>query len=162
MATVVVRETPSWLGALQRSTYRLGVVTVAGGLLGLAIGGVGGRLAMMLLARLNPEATGLISDDGFHIGQFTVAASLNLLILTTLVGILGGGIYLAVRPLMIGPRWFQLLSISVGPAIVVGPFSCTLMASISQPCGRSGWPWRCSWSSPVCTPPCSPSSPIGG
>jgi len=120
MATVVVRETPSWLGALQRATYRLGVATVAGGLLGLAIGGVGGRLAMMLLARLNPEATGLISDDGFHIGQFTVVATLNLLILTTLVGILGGGIYLVMRPLMIGPRWFQLLSISVGPAIVVG------------------------------------------
>jgi hypothetical protein len=120
MATAVVREAPSWLGALRRVSYRLGVATVAGGLLGLAIGGVGGRLAMLLLARLNPEATGFISDDGFRMGQFTVAASLNLLFFTTLVGILGGGIYLALHALMIGPRWFQLLSISVGPAIVVG------------------------------------------
>ena len=119
MPTEAAREAPSWLGALQRVTYRLGVATVAGGLLGLAIGGVGGRLAMMLLARLNPEATGVISDDGFRIGQFT-AASLSLLIISTLVGVLGGGIYLALHALMIGPRWFQLLSISIGAAIVVG------------------------------------------
>jgi hypothetical protein len=120
MATALVRESPSWIHALQRVVYRLGVVTVSGGLLGLVIGGVGGRLAMMLLARLNPEVTGLVSDDGFRIGQFTVAATLNLLIFTTLIGVFGGGLYLVLRPLMIGPRWFQLLSISVGAAIVVG------------------------------------------
>ena len=41
-------------------------VTWAGALLGLLVGGVGSRLAMLLLARLNPEATGVISDDGFE------------------------------------------------------------------------------------------------
>ena len=74
---------------------------------------------MLLLARLNPEATGVTSDDGFTIGQFS-AATLNLLVVGTLLGILGSGIYVVLRGLMIGPRWFRLVSISVGPAVVVG------------------------------------------
>jgi hypothetical protein len=37
-------------------------------LLGLLVGGVGSRLAMMLLARLNPGIAGVTSDDGFIMG----------------------------------------------------------------------------------------------
>jgi len=75
---------------------------------------------MLLLARLSPEASGVLSDDGFVIGRFTVSATLNLLAIGTVLGVLGGGIYLVLRGLMIGPRWFQVLTISVGPAVVVG------------------------------------------
>ena len=75
---------------------------------------------MMLLARLAPETAGVLSDDGFFIGQLTRSGTLNLLVVTTFIGVLGGGIYLVVRGLMIGPRWFQVLSVSLGPAIVVG------------------------------------------
>jgi hypothetical protein len=89
-------------------------------LLGLLVGGVGGRLAMMLLARLNPEATGITSDDGFRIGQFTVGATLQLLLTGTLFGLVGACVYALVRHLMIGPRWFQVASIAAGPAVVVG------------------------------------------
>jgi hypothetical protein len=89
-------------------------------LLGLLIGGVGGRLAMMLLARMNPDATGTTSDDGFRIGQFTVGATLQLLLTGTFFGLLGACIYAVVRHLMIGPRWFQVLCIAGGPAVVVG------------------------------------------
>lgn len=74
---------------------------------------------MMLLAGLNPDFTGVESDDGFRMGQFT-GATANLLFIATLFGVLGGGVYFVVRGLMIGPRWFQLVSISVGPAVVVG------------------------------------------
>ena len=59
------------------------------------------------------------SDDGFTMGQFT-DATFNLLIIATLIGVVGGAIYFALRGLMVGPRWFQILSISVGPAVVVG------------------------------------------
>ena len=88
-------------------------------MLGLLVGGIGGRLAMMLLARLNPEAEGVTSDDGFTIGQLT-GDTLNLLVLGTLFGVLGGGVHLVLRHLMIGPRWFRLTSYTVGPAVVVG------------------------------------------
>ena len=105
---------------IDRAVRRLSVVTAAGALCGLLVGGIGGRLAMLLLARLAPETTGVISDDGFLIGQLTLSGTLNLLAVCTIIGVLGGGIYLVVRGLMIGPRWFRVLSISLGPAVVVG------------------------------------------
>jgi hypothetical protein len=99
---------------------RLAVATAAGALSGLLVGGIGGRLAMMLLARLTPQATGITSDDGFLMGRFTLSGTLALLGVGTFLGVVGGGIYLVMRSLMIGPRWFQVLSISLGPAVVLG------------------------------------------
>lgn len=115
-----MRSSPSWRGAVESVIRRLGVATLAGALLGLAVGGIGGRLAMMLLAVRNPNATGLTSDDGFTMGQFTISGTANLLLVTTFIGVLGGGVYLVLRDLMIGPRWFQVCSVSIGPAVVVG------------------------------------------
>jgi hypothetical protein len=114
-----VRTHRGWAAAAEDAARRLGAATAAGALLGLLVGGVGGRLAMLLIARLNPRATGLESDDGFTIGHFT-SDSLNLLAVATVIGALGGGIYFLLRGVMLGPRWFQVLSISVGPAVVVG------------------------------------------
>ena len=110
---------PSWAELASRVTREVAAVTGVGAVIGLLVGGVGGRLAMLVLARLNPEATGVTSDDGFAIGQFT-GATLNTLVTAALFGVLGGGIYYVLRGLMIGPRWFPLVSISVGPAVVVG------------------------------------------
>jgi len=98
----------------------LAAVTAAGGLLGVIIGGVGGRLAMFVLAAVNPEAAGVESDDGFVMGRFTMSGTLNLLLLGVFAGVLGGGIYYVLRGLMIGPRWFGILSMSGGAAVVVG------------------------------------------
>lgn len=99
---------------------RLAVATAAGALSGLIVGGFGGRLAMMLLARLAPETAGVVSDDGFVIGQLTFAGTYTLVTIATGLGVVGGGIYVVLRGLMIGPRWFQVLSISLGAAVVVG------------------------------------------
>jgi hypothetical protein len=117
--STVERQEESWAVTTRRALRRLAAVTWAGALLGLLVGGVGSRLAMMLLARLNPRAAGTVSDDGFVMGQLTLE-TLDLLATTTLIGVFGGGVYFVLRGLMIGPRWFQILSISVGPAVVVG------------------------------------------
>ncbi len=95
-------------------------ITAAGALAGVLVGGVGGRLAMMLLARLNPQATGVTSDDGFTMGRFTLGNTLSLLVVTLGLGLLGAAFYAVLRGLMIGPHWFRVASISVGPAVVVG------------------------------------------
>lgn len=108
-----------WWAPAELAARRLAVITATGALLGLLVGGVGGRLAMLLLAELNPEASGVTSDDGFTIGQFTLA-SLNLLIVGTVLGVVGAGFYAILRGLRVGPRWFQVLSLAVGPAVVVG------------------------------------------
>jgi hypothetical protein len=99
---------------------RFSAVSVAGALAGLVVGGIGGRLAMLLLARLNPEAHGLVSDDGFVMGQLDPLATLNLLAAGTGLGLFGAAVYVVLRGLRTGPPWFQLLSLSVGPAVVVG------------------------------------------
>lgn len=111
---------PGWRWSAERAARRLAAVTALGAVLGLLVGGVGGRLAMLVLARLNPAATGVTSDDGFRMGQFTASGSLNLLVVGTGLGVLGAGIYAAARALMLGPRWFQVLSVAGGPAVVVG------------------------------------------
>lgn len=99
----------------------LATVTLVGVGCGIVTVGVLSRLAMLLLAQFNPAATGVVSDDGFVMGQFTLSGSLNLaLVVGPGLGVLGAGFYVAFRGLRIGPGWFQLLSISLGPAAVVG------------------------------------------
>ncbi len=105
---------------VERHARTLAAAAAAGSLLGFVVNGWGSRLAMMLLARLNPEVTGRISDDGFRMGQFTLADTLGLVGFGTVVGVLGGLAYLAIRGLRFGPRWFQLVALAVGPAVVVG------------------------------------------
>lgn len=98
----------------------LAKVTLAGAVSGVIAVGVLARLAMSLLAYLNPDATGVTSDDGFTIGQVTLFGSLQLAASGLQFGIIGAFFYLALRGLMVGPAWFRLLSISLGPAVVIG------------------------------------------
>jgi hypothetical protein len=74
---------------------------VAGGFItGLAIGGVGGRLAMLVLRLTSdPSLHGATTDDGFTIGVVSGETSF-LLGTTALIGALGGVLYL------IGRGWF--------------------------------------------------------
>ena len=92
----------------------------AGAVAGLVAGGIGGRLVMLALARLNPHATGVISDDGFVMGRFTLAGTLNLLVAATIFGAIGGAIWVAIRGLRFGPRWWRAASMPLGATIVIG------------------------------------------
>ncbi|HEX5862302.1 MAG TPA: hypothetical protein VFY58_10690, partial [Nocardioides sp.] len=105
---------------LARAAQVLAKVTLVGLLSGLVAVGLLARLVMGLLAFLNPDAAGVTSDDGFTIGQFTLSGSLQLAASGLQFGLLGVFFYLALRGLMVGPDWFRLLSISVGPAVVIG------------------------------------------
>jgi len=112
-------KTRTWGAAAATAVRQLAIATLAGVIAGFVIGGIGGRLAMFLLARLNPQATGVLSDDGFVMGQFTMSGTLNLLAVATVLGALGGAIYLAVRTLRIGPTWFRYASVAVGAGVTV-------------------------------------------
>lgn len=103
-----------------RAARRLGACVAAGAISGLLVGGVGGRLAMALLALTSPGAHGVTSDDGFEVGTFTLAGTLNLLLIGSLLGAVGGGIYAVLRRLRLGRRWFDVSALAVGPGIVVG------------------------------------------
>ncbi len=76
---------------------RFGAAALAGLTAGFLIGGVGGRLAMLLLRLTSSDAVrGIESDDGFTIGQVSTQ-SIFLLAVTTLLGTLLAFAYLLVR-----------------------------------------------------------------
>ena len=112
----------AWRPAAVLALRRLAVASLAGAIVGFLVGGVGGRLAMSLLANLNAEHAGTVSDDGFTMGQVTLSGTLNLLLVGTLLGVLGGGVYLVVRSLRVGPAWFRSASIAIGATVVIGSF----------------------------------------
>jgi len=69
----------------------------SGGLAGLLVGGVGGRLAMFVLRLTSPDlVVGVQSDDGFTIGRFSTA-TIFLLLVTASIGAMGGIAYVALR-----------------------------------------------------------------
>jgi hypothetical protein len=89
--------------------------------LGVLVGGVGGRLAMLILRLTSPDSvTGVISDDGFEIGQVTLLGTLGLLVFAAVFGLIGAAAYALVRPWLIGPPWFRNLTCALGAGAVVG------------------------------------------
>ncbi|MGO4257483.1 hypothetical protein [Marmoricola sp. RAF53] len=90
----------------------------AAALLGGLTVGLFSRLGMHLLIRLNADADGVTSDDGFEMGRFTVGGSLNLLLVGVGLGLVSGVLYLLLQPLCFGPDWFRTLSLAVGAGTV--------------------------------------------
>jgi hypothetical protein len=112
---------PRW-PTLEPVVRRVAAVSAAAALLGLLVGGVGGRLGMAFLAAQNPDATGKISDDGFRMGQFTVGGTIQLFGTSVQIGLIAGLIYLVLRPLTIGPRWLRITELATGAAVSVAAF----------------------------------------
>jgi hypothetical protein len=111
---------PARAGSLESAGRALAAATAAGAVLGVLIGGIGGRLAMSLLASLNPEDKGVISDDGFEMGQVTLGGTAQLLLATLQLGLVAALIYLALRGLALGPTWVRLASLTAGGTVVFG------------------------------------------
>ncbi len=94
---------------------------LAGGVTGFVVGGVGGRLAMLVLRLTSGDGVhGVVSDDGFVIGRFTLAGTIGLLAVATAIGILGAFVHRLVVPWLIGPRWFRRATTAAGSGVVVG------------------------------------------
>ena len=100
------RQTPGVETAIADVTWQQDLTTRArpvstaigaGLLMGGLIGGVGGRLSMFVLRLTSaPSLHGVETDDGFTIGVFS-GATLFLVIMTCVLGMLGGILYLVVR-----------------------------------------------------------------
>jgi len=78
-------------GSWQRSALvEIRATVLAGIWLGALVGGVGGRLAMLVLRLVSPDtAHGVISDDGFLIGQVTLKGTYDLIGLGAAIGLIG-------------------------------------------------------------------------
>lgn len=116
MRTEDIDVRPGWRDDLDVSLRRVRAGIVGGFLAGILVGGVGGRVAMLILRLTStPAVRGLESDDGFRIGQVS-GATLFLLILTGVLGAAGGLVYLAVRS-WIPPRWRVAVAAVVAGAL---------------------------------------------
>jgi hypothetical protein len=109
---------------LERWMRRVSIGVSTGTVAGLVIGGVGGRLAMFVLRLTSsPSLRGVETDDGFTIGEFSLA-TLFLLLLTAAVGVLAGLVYLVIRTWLPG-RWrpwlFGVFGGLVGGTLLIHP-----------------------------------------
>jgi hypothetical protein len=109
-------------GSWQRgSAVEIRATVLAGIWLGALIGGVGGRLAMLVLRLSSPSSVrGLISDDGFLIGQVTLKGTYDLIGVGALIGVVGAVAYRWVDHWLIGPGWFRQVTSALGAGAVVG------------------------------------------
>lgn len=121
---VMVRD-DRWVDVYAGAAHYIGSSLVAGLISGALIGGVGGRLAMLLL-RLTSSSSlkGVETDDGFIIGSFTSDTAF-LVAAMTAVGAASGLFYAAVRtwlPDGRGRAWLTaLLAGSAGGAVFLRP-----------------------------------------
>jgi hypothetical protein len=106
---------------LSTAVRRFTAAVLAGAFTGFLVGGVGGRLAMLVLRLTTGDSVhGVVSDDGFVIGRVTLAGTIGLLLVATLIGVLGALVHRLVVPWLIGPRWFRRLTTAAGSGLVVG------------------------------------------
>ncbi len=114
----------TWKHDLVATAKPLSAAMTAGFLTGAIVGGIGGRLAMLVLRLTSdPALHGRETDDGFRIGIFS-GATLFLIALTAIAGTIGGLLYLAVRPWFPArarPWVFGVLVGVVGGAIFIRP-----------------------------------------
>jgi hypothetical protein len=82
---------------------------------------VGGRVAMLVLRLVSPDTVhGVISDDGFLIGQVTLKGTYDLIGLGAAIGVIGAVAYRWVDQWLIGPGWFRQVTSALGAGAVVG------------------------------------------
>ncbi|HLE39003.1 MAG TPA: hypothetical protein VJA44_05050 [Acidimicrobiia bacterium] len=106
-----------WVSRLERGARVLVGGAIAGGIAGLLWGGIGGRIAMRIIfLTSNPAFAGLQSDDDFTIGQIS-AASMFLVVVTTIGGAALGAMATVLRSLL-----------RTGTAVAAGAFAVAAAA----------------------------------
>ena len=94
----LVAQPASHVSDAREIAERLLVGAAAGALAGAAVGGIGGRLVMLVLRLASdPIVLGVTSDDGFEIGRFTLTGSLNLAGGVAAAGAANGALYVVLR-----------------------------------------------------------------
>jgi hypothetical protein len=109
-------DVATWrFGAILRDIARGGIAGLA---VGVIVGGIGGRLAMRLVALLLPGTFGAFTENGNRIGDITIEGSLGLIIFAGLfVGIFVAVIWVVASPWLpssLGGRALAAVPLAIG------------------------------------------------
>jgi hypothetical protein len=103
------------IGEILRDIARGGI---AGAIVGIVVGGLGGRVLMRLAAILQADAAGALTQNGNRIGDITLVGTLGLLAFGLVVGLLAGTVWVIVSPWIPGrPRTRALLTAGIAMSI---------------------------------------------
>jgi hypothetical protein len=115
-ATVSEQTEFSPTGEVLRDIARGGI---SGAIVGIVVGGLGGRLLMRLVAILHPDAVGEITENGNRIGDITLGGTLFLILFGLILCALAGVLWVIVSPWIPGHTGVRAL-LTAGIAIATG------------------------------------------
>jgi hypothetical protein len=119
----VTRPRGAAMEFLEWSARSLAKGMLPGLIAGVIAGGVGSRLAMRIMTLTShPAVRGLETDFGATVGKITLGGTLFLLILGGILGMAGGILYLAIRPLLPLNGWLRGLVFGLLLLAMVGRF----------------------------------------
>ena len=97
---------PSRARALLRGSAPVRGAAVAGALAGFVSAGIGSRVVMRIIAVLDDDHDGVLTDSSATVGEFSFGGTFSLLALGTVFGVIAGLMYLGLRRwLWVSPAW---------------------------------------------------------
>ena len=122
MRPLIARGSTAFAANARSIAWWVLVGAASGAIAGAAVGGVGGRLAMLLLRLTSPDAViGIASDDGFEIGVVSFD-TLQLVLAMAMLGGINGVLYAALRggiPARLRLPLWSLFAAALGGANIV-------------------------------------------
>lgn len=94
---------------------------LAGALAGFVSAGIGSRVVMRIIAVLNPDRVGVMTDSSATVGLISLGGTMSLLILGTVAGVLGGLVYLGLRRWLWVPPMWRGLAFACVTLLTIGP-----------------------------------------
>ena len=116
-ATTVSDQTElSPTGEVLRDIARGGI---SGAIVGIVVGGLGGRVVMRVAAILHPDAVGALTENGNRIGDITMGGTLFLVLFGLISCAIAGVLWVIVSPWIPGQTGVRAL-LTAGIAIATG------------------------------------------
>ncbi len=92
---------------------------ISGAIVGIVVGGLGGRVVMRVVAILHPDAVGALTENGNRIGDITIGGTLSLVLFGLISCGLAGALWVIVSPWTPSHTGARAL-LTAGIAIAIG------------------------------------------
>lgn len=111
---------PPILRTIWRASAPMRGALAAGAIAGFISAGVGSRIVMRIIALADPDTDGANTDAEATVGELTLGGTVELLMLGTIAGIMGGALYLGLRRWLPVPAAWKGLAYGAVTLVTVG------------------------------------------